>query len=126
MYLHKSIFPAQLSFLLVKTLISLADRGVGQQERYEGETCGWKLAIPNRSSLLHLWPVDDKTVGFKNGQWVVEKHSAGLPECADDSRRVCACVFHCKRVAFTFILLSRVLKALFRSGVFSEGDTACH
>lgn len=26
----------------------------------------------------------------------------------------------------TFILLSRVLKALFRSGVFSDGETACH
>lgn len=26
----------------------------------------------------------------------------------------------------TFILLRRVLKALFRSGVFSDGETACH
>lgn len=35
----------------------------------------------------------------------------------------------CKVVAavdITFILLSRVLKALFRSGVFSDGETACH
>lgn len=29
-------------------------------------------------------------------------------------------------VDITFILLSRVLKALFRSGVFSDGETACH
>lgn len=29
-------------------------------------------------------------------------------------------------VNITFILLSRVLKALFRSGVFSDGETACH
>lgn len=29
-------------------------------------------------------------------------------------------------VHFTFILLSRVRKALFRSGVFSDGETACH
>lgn len=29
-------------------------------------------------------------------------------------------------IDITFILLSRVLKALFRSGVFSDGETACH
>ncbi len=37
--------------------------------------------------------VKDKFVSFKNGQWIMRKHSAGLPECADDSRRVCVCMF---------------------------------
>ncbi len=84
-------------------MFSPVDTGGGQQERHEGETCKWKLAIPNRSSLLHhnrSWAVKDKFVSFKNGQWIIEKHSAGLPECADDSRRVCVCAFHCKRVTF--------------------------
>lgn len=40
--------------------------------------------------------------------------------------RRCSRVCVCWLVDFTFILLSRVLKALFRSGVFSDGDTACH
>lgn len=34
--------------------------------------------------------------------------------------------FNAKCINFTFILLSRVLNARFRSGVFSEGETACH
>ena len=39
-----------------------------------------------------------------------------------------SCVFGAAVAAvdITFILLSRVLKALFRSGVFSDGETACH
>lgn len=90
--LAQSIFLVQLAFLYIKTLV---DTGGGQQEWHEGKTCKWKLAIPNRSSLLHhnrSWAVKDKFVSFKNGQWIIEKHSAGLPECADDSRRVCVCV----------------------------------
>lgn len=36
------------------------------------------------------------------------------------------CSQWCVWFDITFILLSRVLKALFRSGVFSDGETACH
>lgn len=39
---------------------------------------------------------------------------------------LCVCVCACLAAHVTFILLSRVLKALFRSGVFSDGETACH
>lgn len=48
---------------------------------------------------------------------------------------LCLCTLGARRCVFgalvaavdiTFILLSRVLKALFRSGVFSDGETACH
>lgn len=43
----------------------------------------------------------------------------------------CHCALSCvfgavAAVDITFILLSKVLKALFRSGVFSDGETACH
>lgn len=45
---------------------------------------------------------------------------------SDTVLSVVCLVWSLQLVDITFILLSRVLKALFRSGVFSDGETACH
>lgn len=50
----------------------------------------------------------------------------GMSVLSRQTLRVPVCVRVCLAAHVTFILLSRVLKALFRSGVFSDGETACH